>query len=124
MPETRPVCHCAAWKDRVRINLGAETAGLLEADFDVLRDRNPWLHLARCKGCGQHWYAAVDTVDDEYYFRRLSAPELAGVVERGEWPADYDGFVNVWPMEEGQNYRARLHWPWKGEDVEVRWAVV
>jgi hypothetical protein len=104
----------------VRINLGAETADLLHTDFDRLLDRNPWLHLARCKACARPWYVAVDTVDDDYYFRRLSAVEAAGIAERGEWPADYDDFVNVWPLNEGQNFRARLHWPWKGQEFEIR----
>lgn len=103
----------------MRINLGAETADLLRTGFDVLLDRNPWLRLARCKRCGQHWYAAVDTVDD-YYFRRLTATEVAGIAERGDWPADYDDFVNVWPLDGAQNFRARLDWPWKGDDFEAR----
>jgi hypothetical protein len=63
---------------------------------------------------------AIDTVDDDYYFRRLSPAELAGVLDRGDWPADYDRFVNVWPMKEERNLEARLHWPWQDEDVDVR----
>jgi hypothetical protein len=118
--ENRIGCQCSALGDRVRINLGAETTDLLRASFDTLRDRNAWLHLARCQDCGQHWYAAVDTVDDDYYFRRLSAAEVTAVVERNEWPADYDGFVNVWPLDGSQNFRARLRWPWQDQEFESR----
>ena len=113
-------CECAVWADRVRINLGAETATLLERQFETLRERNPWLRAERCQVCGQLWYVAVDTVDDDLYFRRLSTAEQAEVLDRAEWPTDYDRFVNVWPMEMGRNFEARLHWPWKGEPFERR----
>jgi len=109
-------CLCAGWPDRKRLGLGSATVDLLHSDFEVLRARNPWLELVRCTTCGRHWYAATDTVDDDYYLRRLTPAELAGIVERDEWPADYDGFVNVWPTEPGQEYRARLEWPWKDQD--------
>jgi hypothetical protein len=113
-------CECAAWADRVRINLGFETADLLERRFDTLRERNAWIRVVRCQACGQAWYVGVDTVDDDLYFRRLSAAEEGRVLDRAEWPTDYDGFVNVWPMESGRDFMARLHWPWKGEAFESR----
>src|SRR5829696_5089166 len=112
-------CICQGWGQRVRINLGAETADLLDA-FDVLRERSPWLRLARCRGCGRPWYVAVDTVDDDYYFRGLSPEELEAVTERDVWPADFDEFVNVWPLGTEGGHRARLHWPWKDQPFEVR----
>jgi hypothetical protein len=73
-----------------------------------------------CRRCHQPWYVAIDTVDDDYYFRRLSAVEVAGILDRGHWPADYDQFVNVWPLKEERDFEARLHWPWKDEDVDVQ----
>ena len=112
-------CLCSDWGERVRIPLGAATADLLEA-FDDVRERNPWLRLARCRGCGRPWYVAVDTVDDDYYFRRLSTPEADAAAERDEWPTDFDGFVNVWPLGAEHDHEARRHWPWKGEPFEVR----
>jgi hypothetical protein len=57
---------------------------------------------------------------EDYYFRRLSAVEADDIGERGEWPADYDDFVNVWPLDGAQNFRARLYCPWKGEEFEIR----
>ena len=113
-------CQCSEWGDRVRINLGSETADLLRTSYESVRSRNPWLRLERCLSCGQLWYVAVDTVDDDIYFRRLSAAELAAILERDQWPPDFDDFVNVWPMEKDDGYRARLVWPWKDEDFERR----
>jgi len=113
-------CECSECGDRVRINLGYETADLLRTGYDILRARNPWLSLARCCGCGTHWYVAVDTVDDDYYFRRLSVAELAAILDRDQWPPDFDDFANVWPLDKDDGYRARLVWPWKDETFEIR----
>ena len=105
------VCECAAWPDRHIIALGAETADLLD-QFEVVVQRTPWLSLARCPVCGEHWYVAVDTVDDDYYFRRLTQPDLDGIVERGAWPADFDGFVHVW-SEPADLTGAVVKHPWR-----------
>src|SRR4051794_39282330 len=111
MSEYTDACICAQWPDRQVIGLGSETATLLDDRFDVLGDRSPWIHLVRCRGCGRHWYAAVDTVDDDYYFRRLSDAELAEIVG-GRWPPDFDDFVNVWPLVDGTQHHARTRRPW------------
>ena len=104
-------CVCAVWSDRQTIPLGSETADLLETDFALERERNPWLRLMACKGCGQPWYVAVDTVDDDYYFLRLAPLAVEAIVDRDTWPVDYDDFVNVWP-DRGEGFRARVSWPW------------
>lgn len=108
-------CACANWADRQRIGLGYETADLLDINFAIEGKRNEWLKLVRCLGCGHAWYVAIDTVDDYYYFLRLSAEQLSCIREQDRWPSDFDDFVNVWPTESSQAYQARLHWPWKDE---------
>jgi hypothetical protein len=113
-------CDCATWADRVRIGLDAETADLETHGFVTLLERNPWLRSVRCRACGAIWYLAVDTVDDELYFRRLTRREQIDILERGEWPTDYDHFVNVWPFQEERSVQARLAWPWKGDTFERR----
>jgi hypothetical protein len=113
-------CNCANWGDRVRISLGHETADLLHSAYDIVRARNAWLDAARCRTCGAHWYVAVDTIDDDYYFRRLSPGEMAGIIENDYWPDDFDNFVNVWPLEDKAGHGARLSWPWKDGEFEVR----
>ena len=83
----RPVpqrgCICAEWPDRRIIPLGSETADFLDDEFVRVRERNPWLHLVHCRSCGQPWYAAVDTVDDDLYFRRVSRPEATAICGGG-----------------------------------------
>jgi hypothetical protein len=97
----RPVpsggCICAEWPDRKIVPLGCDTANFDDEEFNRICDRTPWLRLVRCGGCGAPWYLAVDTVDDDYYFRRLSAAEAAAIERSNIWPPDYDGFASVWP---------------------------
>jgi hypothetical protein len=112
-PSRQGGCVCVAWSDRQKIPLGSETADLLATDFVLERERNPWLRLLACNGCGQRWYVAVDTVDDDYYFLRMSAASVEAVLADSVWPDDYDEFINVWPAR-GKGFRARLSWPWKG----------
>jgi hypothetical protein len=85
----------------------------VELRFEGLQDRNPWLRLVRCRECGQQWYLAIDTVDDDHYFLRLNGDQIRAIVDHGQWPTDYDEFVNVWP-DPIDPWRARLSWPWKG----------
>ena len=106
----KPACLCREWPDRQRIGLGSATVDLLNEDFETLRDRNPWIHLVRCRVCGQHWHAAVDTVEDDYYFRRLSAQEVGQLETTGAWPIDFDDFQNVWPQQPGERYIFRPPW--------------
>ncbi len=105
-------CICSSWSDRQKVPLGLDTADLLADGFETMCERNPWLRLARCRACGQHWYAAVDTVDDDYYFLRLTEQRIAAITELDEWPTDFDDFVNVWP-DPIEPWKARLSWPWK-----------
>ena len=99
----RPVaqggCVCVTWMDHKVVPLGSETATFLDDEFERILSRTPWLDLVRCRVCGQAWYAATDTVEDDYYFRRLTASEVTAITDRGEWPADYDAFPSVWPPD-------------------------
>jgi hypothetical protein len=63
----------------------------------VLRERTPWIEAVRCRACGQAWYLAVDTCDDDYYLHRLNEDELAAALQRDEWPPTFDGLKAVWP---------------------------
>jgi hypothetical protein len=111
-PASAVGCLCRDWPDRRIIALGAATVNLLHEEFETLRDRSPWLHLVRCRACGGHWYAAVDTVDDDYYFLRLSHEVVTAIEDLGEWPADFDAFVHVWP--EPKNLTdVRVTYPWR-----------
>ena len=96
----RPVpsggCICAEWPDRKIVPPGCDTANFDDEEFNRICDRTPWLRLVRCGSCGMPWYLAVDTVDDDYYSRRLSAVEAAAIEQSNIWPPDYDDFASVW----------------------------
>ena len=80
-------CLCVTWSDRQRESFDRDLVERLEAEFLTERTRNPWLELRRCRLCGQHWYAANDTVDDDWYFLRLTPPQLAAIAEAEARPA-------------------------------------
>jgi hypothetical protein len=65
--------------------------------FDLLKQRNPWLSLARCKECGQAWYVATDTVDDDYRMLRLTDEQAQDILQNDKWPIVFDDYENVWP---------------------------
>jgi hypothetical protein len=96
--ELRSPCRCAKWRDhdRIPMNLDNLPDDVL-AEFDVLKRRTPWLDLARCRTCGDHWYIAVDTVDDEFLVLRLSQEAVTAILEHDDWPDNYDGLDHVWP---------------------------
>jgi hypothetical protein len=105
-------CACLDWRDREKIMLGSETVHLLNEGFVTLRERNPWLSLVRCRRCGRHWYVAIDTLDDDYYLRRLSPEEVADITERDRWPTDFEDFAHVCPMPAEWD-RAAVRYPWE-----------
>ena len=93
----------SAGPDRKRIGLGYEMADLLDRDFSLERKRNEWLGLVRCIGCRQACYVAIDAVDGDYNFLRLSRDPLLSIRERDAWPPDFDDFVNLWQTEPPPN---------------------
>lgn len=101
-------CSCIEWRDREIIPLGSETANLLE-EFRSLRQRTACLKLVQCICCEQYGYVAADTVDDDYYFRRLDPAGAEAVLQRDEWPKDFDAFSHVWPQPERSG---PVQYPW------------
>ncbi len=93
-------CECRAWADDQRIGLGGDTApdDWYYPRFKVLVQRTPWLDLVECVHCGQKWYAAVDTVDDWYYFHRLT-DTAADLARADKWPSVFDSIEALWPDE-------------------------
>jgi hypothetical protein len=95
---TRRNCDCITWKDDQIIPLGYETRpDLFLLNFAVLKERNPWLELVRCQECGQGWYVATDTRDDEYSLLRLTEGQIDEIVLHDKWPTVFDDLKNVWP---------------------------
>ncbi|MBU0490301.1 MAG: hypothetical protein KKA73_19035 [Chloroflexi bacterium] len=89
-------CECITWQDKEKNPEGYETANL-GADFTILKSRTPWLDLIQCLHCGSHWYLATDTVDADYYLLRLTEEQVAAILDRDEWPKQFDDLEHVWP---------------------------
>jgi hypothetical protein len=87
-----PVCECFRWGALNKEPLGCDwTLDEVDARFELLRQRTNWLELRRCRRCGQAWYVACDTVDDDWYFRRMSEDEVGKVLKTEKWPEDFYG---------------------------------
>jgi hypothetical protein len=65
--------------------------------FEVLRERTNWLKLIRCRHCTSLWYVGIDTIDDDYYFQRLSQEQAQGILQADLWPNTFDQFRQFWP---------------------------
>lgn len=93
-------CDCLWWKDDQVIPLGFETrTDIFMEKFTRLKRQTPWIDLVRCKSCGQSWYLAIDTIDDDYHFQRLAADDVEKI-EKGYWPTFFDNLDAVWPSQE------------------------
>ena len=97
-------CDCPTWRDDDRIPITRETMpdDFLKR-FEVLRSRSPWVDLARCRVCGQAWYLALDTRDDDYWLHRLSEPDVREIIEDNRWPTTFDSIEAVWPESSVRN---------------------
>lgn len=55
-----------------------------------------WLHLSRCRACGQHWMIAQEErIFDEHFLRRLTIEEANRISAHGEWPPDFISYERV-----------------------------
>lgn len=93
-------CLCHLFANRQWLGIWQRTApATLLALYSTVRQRTPWLYLLRCKACSHYWYVAYDTVDDGWYFERLTREQAWLIAERNEWPSTFDDFKNVWPED-------------------------
>ncbi|HEY6070798.1 MAG TPA: hypothetical protein VIU85_05420 [Chthoniobacterales bacterium] len=91
-------CECLTIEDREKLPWSAPLEEIPElATLSVVRSCTPWLHLEHCRVCGQYWFIAEDTVDDDIYFHRLSSEEARNIIERDQWPTTFDSKEAVWP---------------------------
>jgi hypothetical protein len=55
-----------------------------------------WLHLSRCRACGQHWMIAQEErIFDEHFLRRLTVDEANRITDRAEWPVKFLSYERV-----------------------------
>ncbi|HJO64867.1 MAG TPA: hypothetical protein QF469_05955 [Sphingomonas sanguinis] len=110
MTEQSTACCCSTLADLEAIPMGGD--GLDErvfASIENVRDHGGeawWLHLSRCRVCGQHWMIAQEErIFDEYFLRRLDAAEASNISSEGEWPVEFLTYERV--LETGHELGVR-----------------
>ncbi len=85
---------CSEWSDRQKIYLGHYTLPTkwFKPRFYVVRRRTNWLKMVRCRYCSAYWYVGIDTIDDDYYFERLSDEKVKLIKQDKVWPETFDIF--------------------------------
>lgn len=92
-------CCCRSLPNLAVVPMGCD--GLDErvfATLETVRDHGDlwWLYLSKCRACGQQWLIAQDErIYDDYFLKRLSPSDAAGVIERGCWPDDFITYERV-----------------------------
>ncbi|MDO7837059.1 hypothetical protein Q4610_18605 [Sphingobium sp. HBC34] len=65
-----------------------------------------WLHLSRCRACGQHWMIAQEErIFDEHFLRRLTVDEATRISINAEWPIEFLSYERV--LKTGHALRIR-----------------
>ena len=55
-----------------------------------------WLWLARCTACRTAWLVAQEErQNDIFLLRRLTEDQALGILERGDWPPDFDRYETL-----------------------------
>jgi len=93
-------CLCITLPNLAIVPMGGD--GLDERFFATVAEVQPygrdlwWLHLSRCRVCGQNWMVAQEErLYDDYMLKRLSAHEAGAIVDRDQWPSDFLTYENV-----------------------------
>ena len=77
-------CECGQWGAYATVGLGDIE---LRDEFEIIKERNPWLMLTKCKHCNQGWYVAIDTSDyDEFQFVRVAENQIQDILQKDQWP--------------------------------------
>ncbi len=90
-------CYCITLPSRYSRILSTDENMPELATLRSICSRTMWLHLKRCQSCGEWWYLAEDTVNDDVYFLRITPAEAEEIQGKGIWPAEFDGYREVWP---------------------------
>jgi hypothetical protein len=89
--------------------------------LDVVRERGDpywWLSARRCQVCGQGWLVGQEErQNDVYCLRRLDNSQLAAIVERNEWPGDFDSYEVLLEMGLRAGHRVRFADPLEAKSL-------
>lgn len=76
-------CRCSLWRNRDSIPMLGDDWDIFE-ELEVLKRQTPWLDLARCTKCGEHWY--VGNTDDDFYVCHLNSQQVDAILKENRWP--------------------------------------
>lgn len=100
MNEPPSPCCCESLPDLAAVPMGGD--GLDERVFATIETVVEhggdawWLHLSRCRACGQHWMIAQEErIFDEHFLRRLTVDEANRITDRAEWPVKFLSYERV-----------------------------
>lgn len=55
-----------------------------------------WLHLSKCRSCGQYWMVAQEErIFDEHFLRRLDKGDADLIVGNDRWPTEFLTYEDV-----------------------------
>jgi hypothetical protein len=116
-------CTCAVLKDPAVVDM-ADTASTLDL-FERIKERGEpywWLYAARCTICDTHWLVAQEErQNDVILLRRLTAGEVAEIVNADQWPSDFDRYETL--LRLGRAAGHTVLWADPIGDSSLRWTM-
>lgn len=111
--DSRLGCECPTLPDLADVpmsELGCYQAVLRTLDEKTRRgDPFWWLFTARCSECNQWWLvASEERINDVVFLRRLTDSAGQAIVERNEWPSEFDRFSTLLELGRVRGHRARF----------------
>lgn len=83
-------CECSNWRVYETAGLGGLVFPNIDSfynKFEIVKERNPWLVLAKCRHCNQSYYVAIDdSIYDEFHFIRLTDNQTQEILVNDKWP--------------------------------------
>jgi len=81
------------------------------------------LYAAKCTSCGTHWLVAQEERHNDVIIqRRLDAAELDGILNRAQWPADFDRYETLLRIGRAAGHTVR--WADPIGDSSIQWTMV
>ena len=93
-------CECVTLADIAVVPMGMDGLdkrffATIERVADYGSDKW-WLCCARCCACGQRWMLAQEgRIYDDYFLKRLSHEEVQNIIDRHQWPTEFDTYEKV-----------------------------
>lgn len=91
------VCFCLSVSNLGVVDMGAHQDVFASLQEVAVRGAPRWwLWAARCNACNQGWLiGSEERQNDVYCLRRISPETLSDIMERDQWPADFDRYETL-----------------------------